>query len=447
MSTKMVKSIWEDDDIEYLLSPSVGNSGGLISLWKSSLFQLSTNHITRHWIGIVGLITSKNFNCILINIYNPCTIEDRSKVWIEIMEYVHCHQKPCLITGDFNEVLSINDRGSQQASTQGINDFQAFINNLELVEISASNGKYTWFRGQSKSTLDRLFIQPEWIHMFPALKVSLLHRSLSDHCPLLICSTNQNWGAKPFRFLNCWLTHPQCMKKIKSAWSKVEKLLVPQKLRVVREDLKQWNIFEFGSIDFNIKSLEEKINHFDNIANNRLLLANELQERRKAQLDLWAWQRRRESYWAQLSRARWIREGDKNTRFFHTLASMRRRKNQIEKLVIEGVPITNPTDIKEEAVAYFQNAFKEEHKTRPTFEKLNFKQISSDESEFLTAPFTHEEVDAAVASCDSQKAPGPDGFNFSFIKSAWDVIKTDIYGIVNEFGLRHISPEGVTVHL
>ena len=110
--------------------------------------------------------------------------------------------------------------------------------------------------------------------------------------------------------------------------------------------------------------------------------------------------------------------------------------------MIEGVPITNPTDIKEEAVAYFQNAFKEEHKTRPTFEKLNFKQISSDESEFLTAPFTHEEVDAAIASCDSQKAPGPDGFNFSFIKSAWDVIKTDIYGIVNEFWPSAHLPRG-----
>lgn len=198
-------------------------------------------------------------------------------------------------------------------------------------------------------------------------------------------------------------------------------------MRVIKEDLKQWNTHEFGSIDTNIKFLEDKINHFDNIASNRLLLDDELQDRIKAQMDLWAWLERRESYWAQLSRSRWIKEGDRNSKFFHAYASIRRRKNQIDKLVIDGVPINKPQDIKEETIAYFQGIFKEEHTVRPTFNNLNFKKLSHEECFFLTAPFSHEEIDDAVASCDSQKAPGPDGYNFSFIKNAWSIMKTDIY--------------------
>lgn len=57
------------------------------------------------------------------------------------------------------------------------------------MEIEASNSWFTWFRGKSKSKLDRLLISPEWINVFPALKISLLSRGISDHCPLLI-STN-----------------------------------------------------------------------------------------------------------------------------------------------------------------------------------------------------------------------------------------------------------------
>nr|GEY20702.1 RNA-directed DNA polymerase, eukaryota [Tanacetum cinerariifolium] len=46
---------------------------------------------------------------------------------------------------------------------------------------------------------------------------------------------------------------------------------------------------------------------------------------------------------------------------------------------------------------------------------------------------SNEEVKKAVWECGSNKAPGPDGFSFAFIKKYWDLMKMDIFEFVNSF--------------
>lgn len=41
---------------------------------------------------------------------------------------------------------------------------------------------------------------------------------------------------------------------------------------------------------------------------------------------------RKEVYWKQRSKQFWLREGDQNTRFFHNLASGRKRNNKVARL-------------------------------------------------------------------------------------------------------------------
>ena len=38
--------------------------------------------------------------------------------------------------------------------------------------------------------------------------------------------------------------------------------------------------------------------------------------------------------------------------------------------------------------------------------------------------------------CDGDKAPGPDGFNFSFIKAGWEFLKEDFSAMLSEFHRR-----------
>lgn len=53
-----------------------------------------------------------------------------------------------------------------------------------------------------------------------------------------------------------------------------------------------------------------------------------------------------------------------------------------------------------------------------------------------------EEVKEAVWDCDNSKCPGPNGFNFRFIKTFWNLIGGDFTRYINEFHAHGIIPRG-----
>ncbi|GJV83550.1 RNA-directed DNA polymerase, eukaryota [Tanacetum coccineum] len=77
--------------------------------------------------------------------------------------------------------------------------------------------------------------------------------------------------------------------------------------------------------------------------------------------------------------------------------------------------------------------FKEENRARPLFNSNLFKQLSSDEVQFLDCNFTNVEIKEAVWEYRSDKAPGPDGFTFKFFKKHWDILENDVFSFVKEF--------------
>lgn len=107
--------------------------------------------------------------------------------------------------------------------------------------------------------------------------------------------------------------------------------------------------------------------------------------------------------------------------------------NAINGLKIYGVWVEEPAQIKEAVEDHFKRIFLEPWNNRPCPTQLHLKQISLQDNFLLISPFTEEEIREAVWQCDGAKSPGPDGFNFNFIKSFWGKLRRPLFLIFMNF--------------
>ncbi|KAK2383073.1 hypothetical protein QL285_070563 [Trifolium repens] len=135
----------------------------------------------------------------------------------------------------------------------------------------------------------------------------------------------------------------------------------------------------------------------------------------------------------QRSRSKWLKEGDANSKFFHNSVKMRTKLNTITAIKVEGEWLESPSSVKEAVSSYFLNHVSSPSKNRPKLDGVTFPRLSVEENENLIAPFTLEEIEEVVRSSDGNKSPGPDGFNFAFVKKFWDLLKGDVRTMFDQF--------------
>ncbi|GKA09897.1 hypothetical protein Tco_0689330 [Tanacetum coccineum] len=124
---------------------------------------------------------------------------------------------------------------------------------------------------------------------------------------------------------------------------------------------------------------------------------------------------------------------DENSKYFHAIIKRHNNKNNIRGMLVNEVWSEEPGKIKREVFEYYKSIFSEEARERPKFQNNNLGKLSADDPSRLEAPFSESEVWEAVKGCGSDKAPGPDGFNFKFINKFWGVIKEDVMRLVQWF--------------
>ncbi|MCI17629.1 LINE-1 reverse transcriptase like, partial [Trifolium medium] len=70
---------------------------------------------------------------------------------------------------------------------------------------------------------------------------------------------------------------------------------------------------------------------------------------------------------------------------------------------------------------------------RPNLDGIVFPMLSDADNSWLVRPFAMDEIEAVVKECDGNKSPGPDGFNFAFVKALWNLIKGEIRIMFDQF--------------
>ena len=119
--------------------------------------------------------------------------------------------------------------------------------------------------------------------------------------------------------------------------------------------LKVWNRDVFGKVETNKKDALRRISFWDDCEKVRGLELEEAKDRVKARVDFKSWALMEEISWRQKSRENWLKEGDRNTGFFHRMANAHRRRNCLNSISINGRKLDKEEDIKEGLVDAFQN--------------------------------------------------------------------------------------------
>lgn len=148
---------------------------------------------------------------------------------------------------------------------------------------------------------------------------------------------------------------------------------------------------------------------------------------------LWEGYKSEEVKWRQKSRVTWLKEGDRNTSFFHFVSKIRRSKNHISRIQVNDQVIENPSLIKDAIRNHFHSFFTSDHVQRPKLKCPNLVKLSMKEKDELESSFTEAEIWEVIKNFDGDKAPGPDGFNFTFFKHFWHLIKEDIIRFLRNF--------------
>ncbi|KAL8554576.1 hypothetical protein ACS0TY_002679 [Phlomoides rotata] len=80
---------------------------------------------------------------------------------------------------------------------------------------------FTWYRpdGSCKIRIDRILVNKKWLEKWSNQALKGLRRSISDHIPIYLDTSQRDWGPMPFRFFNTWMTHSNFKEFFMVKWS------------------------------------------------------------------------------------------------------------------------------------------------------------------------------------------------------------------------------------
>ncbi|KAH1074841.1 hypothetical protein J1N35_027169 [Gossypium stocksii] len=290
--------------------------------------------------------------------------------------------------GDFNAILSSEDKKGGHVKGHRCKSFGEFMDNAFLHDLGFQEPPFTWHRGFLSERLDRAVGNDAWVEAFPYCTITHPLRIKSDHRPLLMkfCGDDNRILNQPFRFLAGWLHHENFPDFVKNNWN------------------------------FN-GNLQE------------VLVRNELKNILHHE----------EMFWKQKSRCEWLKLRDRNTSYFHRRTVMRRKFNKITALRnVDGEWIFDPKTLKTEVVDFFQKLYEEILGSSRPLPLNPFPRLSLEDVELLGKGVTNKEIKTALFDMAPLKAPGSNKFQVAFFQNQWD----NIWGTICKW-VKKVFEEGI----
>ncbi|GJZ46097.1 RNA-directed DNA polymerase, eukaryota [Tanacetum coccineum] len=445
-----IKSLWGNFNFDFVYSPSVGLSGGILCVWNPNVFAKESVTVSDSFVAVRGTWISSSLKLMFVSVYAPQDISERKSLWDYIKHMINLWDGECIILGDFNEVRSENERFGTIFNDIGAKAFNHFISSSCLIDLPLEGYSFTWAlkSGSKMSKLDRFLISEGLISIFPSLAAICLDRRLSDHRPILLRESSVDYGPTPFRVFHSWFTKDGFDNLIADTWNNLSIMetnkisLLRKKFQALKAIIKNWSRDEMLKASAVRHSAQSRISELDKLIDKGLSNNDIINERISLLKDIHDLDKRHSSDLAQKAKIQWAIEGDENSKYFHGIINKKRSQLAIRGVLVDGEWIEDPPKVKNEFLEHFSNRF-----SMPTGQTINldshmFQKISIDQNADLESDVSLEEIKKAVWECGTNKSPGPDGFSFEFIRKYWNIIQHDVVNAVKEFFSSSKFPPG-----
>ena len=390
---------------------------------------------------------NSNFN--VVNIYAPCTVSDR-KIFFEHLHDYFLLRGDLIIGGDFNCVDNPIDKfHSNDIHSTDKSSLCSLKSAFLLVDVWRKHNPravlFTWSSGNKTqaSRLDRFFISKSLFDK--NCLSSALPCTFSDHdfVDLVFVSRLSRRKGGIWKF-NVSLLSDTGFKQLMTNELEKAKLEVNKfaSLGDWWDDLKV-KIRKL-SVDFSVRKHREA-NADRALLTKRLIrakndfhsgdqhAASAVKNLESALSSLIL----KEAEGAKIrSKAQWIEQGEKPTRFFFRLEQKRAEKNYFESLVdTDGVEKSTQEDLESILVAFYTSLFSQDtldmQIQTELIDDLDFS-LTDSEREQCEGLFTQEELLLALQGLQTGKSPGSDGLPTEFYLTFWDSLSDPLVEIYNE---------------
>jgi hypothetical protein len=128
----------------YVYTPSIGNFGGLITIWNGSLFSRTVISQSRFQITVEFLCNVSSTRWTLTNVYGLAHNDHRNEFIDWLVNVDITQMKYRIMAAEFNFIRDPQDRNKPSGDINNIMLFSSAIQALDLEEIPLKGRSYTW---------------------------------------------------------------------------------------------------------------------------------------------------------------------------------------------------------------------------------------------------------------------------------------------------------------
>ncbi|XP_019225943.1 PREDICTED: uncharacterized protein LOC109207468 [Nicotiana attenuata] len=210
----------------------------------------------------------------------------RKKLWRDLRGLTIPSQEAWLLSGDFNNVLSSEDRIGSPVTDAEIKEFKDVIDDLQLTPLSAKGWHYTWTNKQGSDS--RVYSKIDWaLGNYQWIQQQLMH-------------------PKPFRLYTNIMELPQFQNIMQQVWKQHYEGAPMQQIWSKLKNMKE-----------QLKEEREKLDIIQTQIKQNPLSQSLFNEEKITLAEIEKWSNVEEQVMRQKSKACWIECGDANTKYFH----------------------------------------------------------------------------------------------------------------------------------